>query len=257
MNKKYFKKIVKNKIVLIIIFLVVIGLYCNRSYARIYNYIDRMELKGVNNDQTYLIVNQKTASSSLTYVALGDSLTAGVGADEYSQSYPYLLAQYLAGNDYQINLKSRALPGAKTTDLLNILLPKAIEDNPDLMTLLIGVNDIHGQVSAKEFRTNYENILRQLTQETKAEIFVINIPFLGANNLLLPPYNWFFNFKTRQFNKIIQELATKYSVNYLNLYTPTESLFKQNGSHYAPDFFHPSAQGYKIWADLIYADFNN
>ena len=37
----------------------------------------------------------------------------------------------------------------------------------------------------------------------------------------------------------------------------TEELFKMNGPHYAADFFHPSSQGYKIWADLIYADINN
>ena len=44
------------------------------------------------------------------------------------------------------------------------------------------------------------------------------------------------------------------ALKYIDLYTQTEELFKKNGSHYAADFFHPSTQGYKIWADLIYAD---
>lgn len=257
MNRKYFKKINRRQVGFALVFVIIIGLYFNRSYAHIYNYMDNLALTGTNHDETYLIKNRETASSSLVYVALGDSLTAGVGTDKYSESYPYLLAQYFAGDNYQINLKSRALPGAKTMDLLDILLPEAIKDEPNIVTLLIGVNDIHGQISQKDFKTNYENILRRLTEETKAEIYVINMPALGSGDLLLPPYNWFFNVKTRQYNKIIKELTVKYSVRYINLYTPTEDLFKRSGSHYASDFFHPSAEGYKIWADLIYASISN
>jgi len=231
--------------------------YFNRSYAYIYNHIDKMALKSSDHEHSYIVVNNKTASSSLTYVALGDSLTAGVGTDKYQDSYPYLLAQYFAGNDDRVTLKDRAVPGVKTSELLSGILPSATRDNPDIVTILIGVNDVHGFVSLKEFRSNYDNILQNLTSKTKAKIYVINIPSIGANNLLLPPYNYLFDYRTNQYNKIIKELATKYSVKYIDLYTPTRDLFKSNGSHYATDFFHPSAQGYKIWADLIYADISN
>lgn len=254
---KFFKRIGWRRGGVIIFLLIIVVLYFNRSYAHIYNKIDEVDLKSSDNGQPYFVVNNNIASSSLTYVALGDSLTAGVGTDNYENSYPYLLAQYFAGNDYQINLQSRSYPGLRTADLLKDYLPEAIKDNPDIVTLLIGVNDIHGQISAKNFRRNYENILKSLTTETKAKIYVINIPFIGSDKLIWPPYNYFFNYKTRQFNKIIKELADKYSVKYIDLYTPTEDLFRDSGSHYAADFFHPSAEGYKIWADLIYADISN
>jgi lysophospholipase L1-like esterase len=254
---KFLKKIGWRRGGLIIFLLIIIALYLNRSYAHIYNKIKEVDLKSSDNSQSYLVVNNNTASSSLTYVALGDSLTAGMGVTNYEESYPYLLAQYFAGNDYRINLQSRSYQGIKTAGLIKDYLPEAINDNPDIVTLLIGVNDIHGQISQKEFRQNYETILKRLTTETKAKIYVINIPFIGANNLLLPPYNYLFNLRTRQFNKIIKELADKYSVKYIDLYTPTEDLFRDNGPHYSADFFHPSAEGYKIWADLIYADISN
>jgi len=254
---KFLKRIGWRRGGVIIFLLIIIALYFNRSYAHIYNKIEDADLKSSDNGQPYFVVNNDTASSSLTYVALGDSLTAGVGVTNYEDSYPYLLAQYFAGNDYQINLQSRSYPGERTADLIKDYLPEAISDNPDVVTLLIGVNDIHGQISRKEFSQNYETILKRLTTETNAKIYVINIPFIGADNLLLPPYDYYFNLKTRQFNKIIKELADKYSVKYIDLYTPTEDLFRDNGSHYSTDFFHPSAEGYKIWADLIYADISN
>jgi len=237
--------------------LLIIGaiiVYFNRSYAYIYNHIDKIALQNPDRSHFHVVANNETASSTLVYVALGDSLTAGVGADTYEETYPHILAEYFAGNDYIVNIRSRAVPGAKTRDLLNGLLPAAIKDNPDIVTLLIGANDVHGKVSQEEFAANYENIILRLTQETKAKIYVINVPYIGANNLLLPPYNYLFDRRTKQYNKIISALAAKYNLKYIDLYTQTEELFKTNGSHYAADFFHPSAQGYKIWADLIYAD---
>ncbi len=256
MIKHYFKRVGYWGSLLIILAIVLV-LYFNRSYAYIYKHIDKMALKTPDHGVAYLVVNNDTASTSLTYAALGDSLTAGVGADKASDTFPYLLAQYLAGNDYRVNLKVRAVPGAKTQDLLTSLVSAAIEDEPDVVTILIGVNDIHGEISQDVFKKNYELILERLTTETKAKIYIINIPFIGADNLLLPPYNYMFDYKTRQYNKIILELATKYNIKYIDLYTETQDLFKRSGSHYASDFFHPSSQGYKIWADLIYADFSN
>jgi lysophospholipase L1-like esterase len=256
MDKSKFAGIIWLKVAGIVIIIVAI-VYCNRAYAYIYNHIDKVNLAAPDQNNTYLVVNNKTASSSLTYVALGDSLSAGVGVDNYNESFPYLLAQYLAGNNYRLTLKDRAVPGARTQDLMNSLLPATINDNPDVVTLLIGVNDIHGWISKDEFRKNYDFILSRLTKETKAKIYIVNIPYIGADNLILPPYNTIFDYQTKQYNEIISELAAKYSVKYIDLYTMTSDLFKRSGPHYAADFFHPSAEGYKIWADLIYADISN
>lgn len=239
-----------------IFLLIIAAIYLNRAYSYIYHKIDDAALLSPDHTRTHLVVNNETASSSLVYVALGDSLTAGVGASKYEESFPYLLAQYFAGNDRAIVLENRAVSGAKSSDLLQGLLPGAIKDDPDIVTLLIGVNDLHGQVSLAQFKDNYDKIVKRLVTETKAKIYLINLPLIGSNQLLLPPYKDLFSRQTRQYNQIIFEIAKKYSVSYIDLYLPTEELLRNSGSHYASDFFHPSAEGYKIWADLIYADLN-
>lgn len=232
-----------------ILFFVIIGLYFNRSYAYIYKIIGAANLPPVNLKEEYLLNDM--SKTSLVYVALGDSLTAGAGAESDQESLPYFLAQKLADNK-KVILYNRAVPGYKTSDLIFNLLDKAINDQPDIVSLLIGVNDIHNQVSENEFAQNYEIILKRLTTETQAKINVINLPYIGADNLILPPYNFYFNKKTQAYNLIIKNLADKYQLNYIDLYSPSLELFKKPGSHYSADLFHPSASGYKIWADLIY-----
>lgn len=254
-EKKYFKRL-SFWLIILIILVVAVSTYINRSYAYIYYRISMANLKSVDPIHNYIVANNQTATSSLVYVALGDSLTSGVGANKYSQAYPYLLAQYLAGNDNQVTLKDYSVPGAKTQDLLDGLLPGAIKANPDVVTVLIGVNDIHGKISAQKFAANYEEILSRLSKETKAKIYIINIPFIGANSLIWQPHRYLYQARTNEFNKIIKQLALKYQVNYLDLYTSTYLLLREPGLHYSADLFHPSAEGYKIWADLIYADFN-
>ncbi|MCX6794651.1 MAG: SGNH/GDSL hydrolase family protein [Candidatus Falkowbacteria bacterium] len=257
----------KKLLVLAIILVIIAGGYLNRAYSHIYGVLGAADLRPANGQGTYLIggtnliegVNQinNMATTSLIYVALGDSLTAGVGTDSYQEILPYLLAEKFAAGEKTIVLKNHSVPGAETADVVTDLLSTAINDNPDIVTLLIGVNDIHNKVSAAKFTENYEEILNRLQRGTRAKIYVINLPFLGSDKLMLPPYQSLFDARTREFNEIIKGLADKYSVQYIDLYTPTVELFKRSGDHYSKDLFHPSAGGYKLWADIIYDRINN
>jgi lysophospholipase L1-like esterase len=248
----------KKKIVLITIFLIitVIAVYLNRSYAHIYTKIGVAGLKFPEQGELYMINDGLTTDKNIIYTALGDSLTAGVGTDSPEETLPYLLAQDLGQDDKRVILSNLAVPGARTSDIIGIFLSKAIEDRPDVVTLLIGVNDIHNHVSAAQFRKNYEEILIRLSKETKATIYAVNIPFIGGSDIMLPPYQYFFDSRVKEFNEIIKELANQYAVQYIDLYSPSVNLFKKSGAHYSRDSFHPSAAGYKIWADIIYAGIN-
>lgn len=194
------------------------------------------------------------SGSQLTYAAIGDSLTAGVGVDTYLQSYPYLIAQKIGGDTNEVFLKPFAIPGVRSVYVLNNFIEPVIAVKPDIVTLFIGINDIHGNVPAEQFRENYSQILTRLTQETDADVYVINLPYIGTKNLINLPYRYYFNWRTQQYNEIIQELATQYNVTYIDLYTSHEPNSLLN-EYYAGDFFHPNAIGYNLWAESIYADF--
>jgi len=243
------------KYLIIILVVIVLGIYLNRAYAHIYNTLDQAHLLAPDKLGTYVVGDNKS-STNLTYVALGDSLTAGVGTTEYQDSYPYLLAQKLAGTQTKVTLTNLAIPGFKTKDLIDNSLATAIVSQPDIITLLIGVNDLHGNISATDFQQNYQQILTELTTKTTAQIYLINLPQIGSNQLLWPPYNYYFRWQTKNFNQIIKDLAVQYKLNYIDLNTPTAQVLKNNGPIYSVDSFHPSALSYKSWAEIIYANFN-
>lgn len=240
------------KIFLIILFgfILILGVYLNRSYANIFNIIDKAGLQASDRQKSYII--NEGASSSLSYLALGDSLTAGVGVNDYNNSYPYQVAEKMAQEGKAVTLRTVARPGWKAGDLADKLGDQSIDLRSDVVTLFIGTNDIYGNVSKREFRKNYENILDILSRRSGAKVNIISLPYLGSDDLIKLPYNYYFKDKTREFNEIIKQLAEDYQFNYIDLYTLNLLSSSRVADYYAADLFHPSSAGYNLWAKIIY-----
>jgi lysophospholipase L1-like esterase len=241
------------KMIIVVAMLISLAAYLFLAHYLIYKRISFAGLKSSDAKGEYIIGSGASNIKSYNYTALGDSLTSGVGVMKYEESFPYLLAEKMSDSG-NIILRDRAYPGAKTGDLIENLLTSAINDNPDVITLLIGVNDIHGNVGKAKFSQNYNEILRQLKSRTKAKIYAINIPFIGTDALLLPPWGAYFRYQTIEYNKIIKKLTQENGVEYVDLHTPTAHMF-ESPSLCAPDLFHPSVHGYQLWAQIIYAAF--
>jgi lysophospholipase L1-like esterase len=89
-----------------------------------------------------------------------------------------------------------------------------------------------------------------LLAKTKAQIIVINLPYLGSKDIVYPPFNFLLNFRTKQFNDIISSLAHGDRVKLIDLYNGNQK-FLQNSKFYSSDQFHPSNEGYMLWSQLI------
>lgn len=249
-KKKTKEKFHLKKFLRIFIPFLVIVIYLWTSYVYIYYKIGSTALPAT--DTTYsFAINPSQSENNLIYAALGDSLTAGVGVMTYAQSYPYVLAEKIATRYDNVTFKDFSYPGAKTSNIIDDLLTPAIASQPDVVTVLIGINDIHGRVSPETFNDNYRYILERLQSETTAKIYLISIPYLGSHSLLLPPFNYYFHFRVNQYNKIIKSLAHTYNLNYIDITSPTAQISKFN-AYYSSDLFHPTAKIYKLWANIIY-----
>lgn len=243
MKKKFIKACV------VPIAAVAVYLYLANGY--IYYKLGASGVLPCDNQYVYTLGKKSATAEPLIYVALGDSFTAGTGTDRYEESYPYLVAQELAV-DREVILKDFAIPGGRTSTLIENLLVPAIIADPDIVTVLIGTNDIHGKVSREKFEKNYKYIIESLQKQTHAKIYLVSIPFAGSDRLFLPPYDYYFQRKTLEFNETIVRLSQAYGVDYIDIATPTEKTFAKEGPHYSADSFHPSAAGYKLWAKIIY-----
>lgn len=251
------KKKSKKSIIRIFTLLALAIGYLGLANYSIYYRIQQGGLILPDSNQTYVISGNKVTSSDLVYAALGDSLTSGVGADKYEESYPYLLAQKLSQQENaRIELKAFSYPGAKTGDFIQNLLSPAIVAKPDVITLLIGTNDVHGNIGLENFRKNYEYILDRLISGTRSTIYVLGLPNIGADDLFVPPYDYYFEHQTRSYNKIIRSLAEERGLRFIDLIDSTSAQSRKNDGYYSKDLFHPSAKGYSLWAQIIYDNIN-
>lgn len=221
----------QHKMKKLLILCLVLALYLNRSYSYFYDFLGQQHLSPpVHNTKTTL---GQTNNQVIKYLALGDSLTAGVGALDYKNTYPYQVAQKLSVKN-KVELINVAHAGDTSNDVLINQLPQALSAKPDLITLMIGINDIHNLKSLGEFKSNLLKITSSL-KKTGARIYLISIPYLGSSKIVYFPYNFILDFRTKQFNQTIQQIATNEGFKYIDLYSLTEDT-----KFYSADQFHPS-----------------
>ena len=108
------------------------------------------------------------------YVAMGDSFTAGLDPDE--PRWPDVLAREL-GPD--VRYENLAVVGATSVDVEREQLTRAIELEPDLITLVCGANDVleSTRPDAGEYARRLAGMFRRLRREAPdAEIMSATYP---------------------------------------------------------------------------------
>src|SRR5260370_41930118 len=122
----------------------------------------------------------------MRYVALGDSYTIGTGASHESHNFPSILSSLLAGaSRSEVVLTNPAVNGFTTLDLIAKELDRVNGLQPDVVTVLIGVNDLVQNRSAEEYKasltTIYDRIAAmRLAPERVASISIPNWSFVPA-----------------------------------------------------------------------------
>lgn len=243
--------VVKKTILPISAFLLGVGLYLWFSYANFYNTIGLVNLKSPYTTSRIVLKNPE-GKDKAKYVVLGDSLGAGVGAKSVEETYPYLMAKKLVVEYQEVEVINLSVPGAMSKDVLKDQLEPTLKENPDYVSLLVGINDIHNRVPLANFSLNYQNILETLKIRTKAKIVVINLPYLGSKIAVRFPFSLVLDKKTQEFNRIINSLVDQNNPRFVlvDLYSATKDAQNQP-IYYAPDNFHPSGAGYTLWSKTI------
>jgi lysophospholipase L1-like esterase len=201
-----------------------------------------------------------TAKDGLQIVALGDSLTVGIGDETNNGGYVGVISSEL-GNPQVIN---HASSGARAPDLLQTLSdPLVLADvrTADVVLLSIGGNDLHrgGETLANLEAAYIADLNRAFTPQLN-EIFAI----LRAANDRAPIYllglydpfraltdNGETGRYVRQWNESVAAEAETFE---RVLHIPTFDIFQlQPESFLAADMFHPNARGYRKIAERILA----
>lgn len=205
-------------------------------------------------NQNQFSLENPQKEGAVKYVALGDSLTAGVGSDDAKSTIVYQIAKNLSKQYGKVEVVNLGQSGATSEDLVADQLPTAVSEKPDYVTLLIGVNDIHNKVSMADYKDHVSYIIDELLTKTNARIILINLPYLGAPGVIPFPLSSALDMRTKQFNTVIAELGHGDRIKLIDIYTPSRQPFIENPSYYASDQFHPSGEGYMFWGKIIHVD---
>ena len=204
--------------------------------------------------QARFLLDNPNMQGEVKYVALGDSLTAGVGSNDEKSTFVYQAGLKLSSQFGTVAVINLGQPGATSEDVILNQLPVAIQEQPTYVTLLIGINDVHNKVRVEDYQKRMTFIVDRLLTRTGASITLINLPYLGSADAVPFPLSIALDARTKQFNKVIAEVGTRDRIKLIDLYTPSLKPFKTNLDYYASDHFHPSGEGYLFWGTIINAD---
>ena len=187
-------------------------------------------------------------TGSRRYVALGDSYTIGtsVAAEE---RWPNQLVARVPGLDLVANL---GVDGFTSGDVIDVELPELAALRPQLITLLIGVNDVVQGVPEATYRDNVGLILDELVGHVGPEgVLVVTTP----DYTVTPAGADYGDPATqsaaiRRNNAINTELATARGIRVVDIHDVS---LQAAGDRrlVADDGLHPSGAQYALWVDRI------
>ena len=187
----------------------------------------------------------------LHFVVLGDSTSAGVGADTPENAYPWVLAERLAAEGRYVTLETFGVSGARVADVLNDQVPKAVAAQPDLIYVGIGANDVVHLTSLDEVRRDFAAVLDELLS-LDAELVVAGPPDMRAA-AWHEPLRSLSGWRGRIVEDAMAEVARDKGVTVVPLAKITGPFFASDGTAaYSDDLFHPGVRGYMHWANAIF-----
>lgn len=195
-------------------------------------------------------------NTPIRYLALGDSYTIGTGASDESHNFPSVLSRLLAGaTRTEVQLTNPAVNGFTTLDLIAKELDRVNGLQPDVVTVLIGVNDLVQNRSAEEYRaalvTIYDRIAAMhLAAECVASISIPNWSVVPAAAQYGEPR--LIKAVTNDFNTIARKEALERGFTWVDI-TGVSTYRLGSPGWLAADDLHPGDVQYQAWAEVIWA----
>jgi lysophospholipase L1-like esterase len=171
---------------------------------------------------------EAVAASGPMWVVLGDSMAQGVGASAYDRGWVGQLAETLPA----YRLVNLSVYGGRLSDVLERQIPamESLDVVPDLVTVIIGSNDLFGKNLRAEMPATLAEMLRRLPAGT----VIGNQP--GGRAAVL------------EFNRLIDEAVVERDLVLAEFRDPRTRSWKGKLSR---DHFHPNDLGYAGMAEIM------
>ncbi|NRF95793.1 SGNH/GDSL hydrolase family protein [Paenibacillus frigoriresistens] len=217
-------------------------------------------------------VIKNTKDYKISYLALGDSIPAGISpysgtsSIKYEKSYPDFISEYLGRKGKIEYTKKYAVPGSTTNDLLNEIRNNISKENEpirnklkkaSIITIGIGANDLLQSYNLKVIDSqsviNTISInLSDIVDEIRKVNSSVRIYIIGYYNLFPLKINIAsdrFNQDYPELNRVLEEVAVKKKAKFVG----TSEVFKDNYTDFLPvtGDVHPNELGHELISKRI------
>lgn len=198
-----------------------------------------------------------------TIVLQGDSITDANRNQQFPEAsgngYATMVKGWL-GCEYpgQYHCYNRGVSGNRIGDLYARIREDIINLKPDIVSLLIGVNDVwsdvdnHAGTDTQKFERIYDMIIQELMAELPGVKIMILEPYVinGARtcNDEAHPARWeFMSSGVREKAAAARRIAEKYGIVFVELQNVFEKALESAPvSHWLPDGVHPTSAGHEL-----------
>ena len=190
-----------------------------------------------------------------TYLALGDSYTIGEQV-RMEDNFPHQLVTALRKQSIETAAPVIiAQTGWTTDELAAAIREHHIDETFSFVTLLIGVNNQYRGRPVEEYKSEFEDLLRQaitFAGGSARHVFVLSIPDWGTTPFVVgdgkDPKQ--VAKEIDQYNASCRSMTEQAGCHYLDITDSTRENAGKKG-FLAPDNLHPSAMEYAIWAERL------
>ncbi len=188
------------------------------------------------------------ALPTLAITALGDSTVTGPGLDGPEDTFVRQIAAHLT-NRYHVELRSLAVGGSRSIDVLRNQVPAAIGTDTDLTLISVGGNDVLRATPVWTFERNLEAIVAAMRTVSRA-VVLMGVGDIGTVPRFPQPLDRLATLTGRLADGVHGRVATRYGTGKADHWGWSAEAFR-DPSVFAPDLFHPNASGHRIWAEAV------
>lgn len=166
-------------------------------------------------------------------------------------SYAFIIGAKAASTypERQLEFFNRGVSGNKVSDLLDRWQADTIDIKPDILSILVGVNEIDGGVSASAYQANFDRLLAQTFTALPNVHLVLCEPFglpTGKKKAVWSAYKS--DLAERQ--AIVANLAQKYHATFVKLQSVfDDAALRAPAETWIWDGIHPTFAGQQLVAD--------
>ena len=172
----------------------------------------------------------------------------------YGSGYVFYVAGDLKRENPSISVINRGVSGNRIVDLYARVKGAVWNYTPDILSILVGVNDIWHELAHKNGVDikRFEKIYRMLIQDTLKELPNVKIvlvePFILKGSLTVGHWDEFLQVK--EYAKVVKKLAKEFNLGFVPMQEKFDIASEKFGvEHYLYDGIHPNVAGARLIAD--------